>query len=56
MDDYMFQYFVGECREVREATSYLEVLNYTVSLLGSLLSFSIGLAGVADGRGSLELS
>ncbi|ROT38544.1 hypothetical protein SODALDRAFT_333143 [Sodiomyces alkalinus F11] len=29
MDDYMFKYFVGECREVKEATSYLEILNYS---------------------------
>ncbi|CRK34758.1 hypothetical protein VD0004_g8491 [Verticillium dahliae] len=29
MDDYMFKFFVDECKEVHEATSYLEVLNYS---------------------------
>jgi hypothetical protein len=30
MDDYMFRYHVNECRQVTEATSYLEILNYSV--------------------------
>ncbi|RCI14799.1 hypothetical protein L249_6472 [Ophiocordyceps polyrhachis-furcata BCC 54312] len=29
MDDYMFRHYVGECRVVEEATSYLELLNYS---------------------------
>lgn len=32
MDDYMFRFYVDECRTVEEATSYLEILNYSVSL------------------------
>lgn len=30
MDDYMFRHFVEECRVVDEATSYMEILNYSV--------------------------
>ncbi|KAM5351369.1 hypothetical protein ACJ41O_004092 [Fusarium nematophilum] len=29
MDDYMFRYYVNECRIVKEDTSYVEVLNYS---------------------------
>ncbi|KAF5130063.1 hypothetical protein E5D57_006398 [Metarhizium anisopliae] len=29
MDDYMFRFYVDECRTVEEATSYLEILNYS---------------------------
>jgi hypothetical protein len=29
MDDYMFEHFVNECRVVQEATSYIEILNYS---------------------------
>ncbi|PHH79080.1 hypothetical protein CDD80_5639 [Ophiocordyceps camponoti-rufipedis] len=29
MDDYMFRHYVGECRVVEEATSYIEMLNYS---------------------------
>jgi hypothetical protein len=32
MDEFMFRIFVGRCREVQEATSYLEVMNYSVSM------------------------
>ena len=31
MDEYLFRQFVDECREVSEATSYVEILNYSVS-------------------------
>ena len=31
MDDYMFRSHVTKCKVVREATSYLEILNYSVS-------------------------
>jgi len=31
MDDYMFRSYVQECKCVTEATSYLEILNYSVS-------------------------
>ncbi len=31
MDDYMFRQHVEGCKNVIEATSYLEILNYTVS-------------------------
>ncbi len=31
MDDYMFRSHVTNCKVVREATSYLEILNYSVS-------------------------
>lgn len=30
MDDYFFQHFVRSCRNVTEATSYLEIFNYSV--------------------------
>jgi hypothetical protein len=33
MDDYMFQWYVKDCTCVQEATSYLEIFNYTVSVL-----------------------
>lgn len=36
MDDYMFRAHVDSCRNVIESTSYLEILNYTVSRNGSL--------------------
>ncbi|KAL6908816.1 hypothetical protein GGI43DRAFT_156228 [Trichoderma evansii] len=29
MDDYMFKYFVDECRVVEEKTSYIEIFNYS---------------------------
>lgn len=32
MDDYMFHSHVNECRVVHEATSYVEIFNYTVRL------------------------
>lgn len=32
MDDYFFQHFVRSCRNVSEATSYLEIFNYSVRL------------------------
>ncbi|KFA78014.1 hypothetical protein S40288_05232, partial [Stachybotrys chartarum IBT 40288] len=35
MDDYMFKYFVDECRVVHEDTSYIEIFNYTNSLYNS---------------------
>jgi hypothetical protein len=35
MDDYMFRSYVKDCKTVAEATSYLEVLNYSVSLLST---------------------
>ena len=31
MDEYLFRQFLDECREVSEATSYVEILNYSVS-------------------------
>lgn len=31
MDEYLFRHFVDNCREVEEATSYVEILNYSVS-------------------------
>ena len=31
MDDYMFKVHLDECRTVDEATSYVEIFNYTVS-------------------------
>lgn len=31
MDDYMFKFFVDECRVVEEKTSYVEIFNYSVS-------------------------
>jgi hypothetical protein len=33
MDDYMFQSYVKDCKCVTEATSYLEILNYSVRKL-----------------------
>lgn len=30
MDDYMFRYYVDECRVVKEDTHYLEIFNYSV--------------------------
>lgn len=32
MDEYMFKFFVDECRVVEEKTSYVEIFNYTVSI------------------------
>ena len=32
MDDYMFRSHVEGCKNVIESTSYLEILNYTVSV------------------------
>lgn len=29
MDEFMFRIFLGRCREVQEATSYLEIMNYS---------------------------
>lgn len=31
MDDYMFRSYVADCKIVQEATSYLEIFNYSVS-------------------------
>jgi hypothetical protein len=31
MDDYMFRFYVDECRAVEEATTYVEIFNYSVS-------------------------
>ncbi|KAH7170347.1 hypothetical protein EDB81DRAFT_837221 [Dactylonectria macrodidyma] len=36
MDDYMFRYYVNECRVVQEDTSYLEILNYSDPFYNSL--------------------
>ena len=30
MDDYMFRYYVNECRTVYEDTGYVEIFNYSV--------------------------
>lgn len=30
MDDYMFQWHVKGCKNVTEATTYLEIFNYSV--------------------------
>ncbi|KAG5915768.1 hypothetical protein E4U42_007913, partial [Claviceps africana] len=35
MDDYMFRYYVDECRTVEEATTYMEILNYSDSFYNS---------------------
>jgi hypothetical protein len=32
MDDYMFKTYVGRCRNVAEATTYLEIFTYSVSI------------------------
>lgn len=32
MDDYMFRFYVDECRAVEETTSYMEIFNYSVRL------------------------
>ena len=32
MDDYMFRSHVESCKNVIESTSYLEILNYSVSV------------------------
>ena len=37
MDDYMFRSYVADFKCVQEETSYLEIFNYTVSWLHSLL-------------------
>ena len=39
MDDYMFKFFVDECRVVEEKTSYIEIFNYSVSCILALSSF-----------------
>ena len=31
MDEYLFNHFIDGCTEVEEASSYLEILNYSVS-------------------------
>jgi hypothetical protein len=31
MDEYMFKFFLDECRVVEERTSYVEIFNYSVS-------------------------
>ncbi|KAK0753398.1 hypothetical protein B0T18DRAFT_434170 [Schizothecium vesticola] len=36
MDDYMFRSYVKDCKTVTEATSYLEVLNYSDSSLNTI--------------------
>ncbi len=41
MDDYLFSKYVRDCRNVVEQTSYLEILNYSVSLSPPSLSASI---------------
>ena len=35
MDEYLFSLFLDKCRVVDEATSYVEILNYSVSGRGS---------------------
>jgi hypothetical protein len=35
MDDYMFKLHVNECRTVEESTTYVEMFNYTVSVIRS---------------------
>lgn len=37
MDDYMFRYYIDECRTVEEATSYVEILNYSVSTFADMM-------------------
>lgn len=39
MDDYMFKFFVDECRVVEEKTSYIEIFNYSVSCDLDIRSF-----------------
>lgn len=41
MDDYMFKFFVDECRVVEEKTSYIEIFNYSVSCILALSSFHL---------------
>ena len=49
MDDYMFRSYVKDCKTVSEATSYLEILNYTVSRLSTA-----GLSSLRKGSGGKE--
>lgn len=42
MDEYMFKFFVDECRVVEEKTSYVEIFNYTVSICEIYLAVSEG--------------
>lgn len=37
MDDYMFRYYVNECRTVYEDTGYIEIFNYSVCRVASPL-------------------
>ena len=46
----MFQSYVKDCKCVTEATSYLEVLNYSVSVARGVAS-SIGEVGLGWGWG-----
>lgn len=39
MDEYMFKFFLDECRVVDERTSYVEIFNYSVSFLCFLLIY-----------------
>lgn len=41
MDDYMFKFFVDECRVVEEKTSYIEIFNYSVSCVLDVCSFRL---------------
>lgn len=59
MDDYMFRSYVKDCKTVTEATSYLEVLNYSVSWLSPVAAvcwfFVLRATGEGlDGEGSLS--
>ena len=45
MDDYFFQDYVRACRNVTEATSYLEIFNYSVSV-----AVAVEVAGPAGRR------
>lgn len=37
MDDYMFREHVSNCRQVTEATHYVEILNYSVSAVAFMM-------------------
>ena len=41
MDDYMFNNIVDGCKYVPEATTYLEIFNYSVGVSAVLLPISI---------------
>ncbi|EQL02534.1 hypothetical protein OCS_01751 [Ophiocordyceps sinensis CO18] len=48
MDDYMFRHYVDECRVVDEATSYVEIFNYSVSRLHEQDDIRMGQANRAQ--------